>query len=57
MRAEFLLAMELEKIYKLLFKLTEESDLCKTCEYYPGYQANGHCLNYHPDSKIPEAKF
>jgi hypothetical protein len=52
-RNEYLLALELEKIYQLLFSLPKQEDLCKTCSFYNEYQAKGYCIKYHPDSRIP----
>lgn len=52
-RNEYIIALELEKIYKILFSLPTKLELCKTCKYFYEYQANGYCLKYHPDTKIP----
>lgn len=52
-RNEIILALELEKIYKILFSLPKKLELCNTCKYFYEYQANGYCIKYHPDSRIP----
>ena len=52
-RNEIILALELEKIYEILLSLPKQSELCKTCKYFYEYQANGYCIKYHPDSRIP----
>ncbi|MDD5361408.1 MAG: hypothetical protein PHN88_04700 [Ignavibacteria bacterium] len=52
-RDEIILALELEKIYKVLFDLPKQLDACKTCKYFYEYQANGYCIKYHPESRIP----
>ncbi len=45
---------DLENILKELFKLSEKSELCSSCKYFDSYKKNGYCLQYHPDSKIPQ---
>ena len=45
---------ELETIIRRLFNLSSKTNLCASCKYFSEYKKNGYCLNYHPDSKIPQ---
>ena len=52
-REDYVLALELEKSFDELFLLPKQLNMCSNCKYFYEYQANGYCLKYHPDTRIP----